>query len=89
MNRSTMLKALVAGAVIGVVLTVVFVNLQPNRVLAGTPEVGRYQISAWASYAGERVHHSGYYIVDTVTGKVVDRGHEVHGIDTGTSPRSQ
>jgi len=87
MNRSTMFKALVAGAVIGVVLTLVIMNLQPGRVLAGSPEVGRYQISAWASYSGERVHHSGYYIVDTVTGKVVDRGHEIHGIDRGTHPQ--
>lgn len=46
-------------------------------------EVGRYQISSWASYSGERVHHSGYYIIDTTTGKVVDRGHEIHGIQKG------
>ena len=46
--------------------------------------VGRYQISSWASYAGERVHHSGYYIIDTATGKVVDRGHEIHGISSGS-----
>ena len=47
-------------------------------------EVGRYQISSWASYSGERVHHSGYYIIDTTTGKVVERGHEIHGIDKGS-----
>jgi len=89
MNRATMLKALVAGAVIGVVLTLSLLSLQPARVLATGPEAGRYQISAWASYAGERVHHSGYYILDTVTGKVVDKGHEIHGIDTGTHPATQ
>jgi len=49
-------------------------------------EVGRYQISSWASYAGERVHHSGYYIIDTTAGKVVDRGHEIHGIQKGSKP---
>jgi hypothetical protein len=47
-------------------------------------QIGRYQISAWASYAGAKVHHSGYYVLDTVTGKVVDRGHEIHGI--GSDP---
>jgi len=49
-------------------------------------EVGRYQISSWASYAGERIHHSGYYIIDTTTGKVMDRGHEIHGIQKGSKP---
>ena len=43
-------------------------------------ETGRYQISAWASPAGARSHHSGYYIVDTVTGKVVDSKSEVHSL---------
>ncbi|OHB33934.1 MAG: hypothetical protein A2X84_05790 [Desulfuromonadaceae bacterium GWC2_58_13] len=45
--------------------------------------VGRYQISAWSSYSGGRVHHSGYYVIDTTTGEVKDRGHEIHGIDEG------
>jgi hypothetical protein len=60
--------------------------MRPDSALAqGEPEqVGRYQISAWASYAGARVHHSGYFVLDTVSGKVVDSGHEVHGIDTNT-----
>lgn len=47
----------------------------------GQEQVGRYQVSAWASYSGSRVHHSGYYIVDTVTGKIVEKGHEIHGIE--------
>jgi hypothetical protein len=63
---------------------VVATSMHPGSALAqGEQEqVGRYQISAWASYAGARVHHSGYYVLDTVSGKVVDKGHEVHGIDT-------
>jgi hypothetical protein len=40
--------------------------------------VGRYQISAWAAQAGARTHHAGYYVLDTVTGKIVDSGAEVH-----------
>lgn len=40
--------------------------------------VGRYQITSWAAFGGGFTHHNGYYIVDTVTGKVVDKGAEVH-----------
>lgn len=47
----------------------------------GQDQIGRYQVSAWASYSGSRVHHSGYYVVDTVTGKIVEKGHEIHGIE--------
>ena len=42
-------------------------------------QTGQYQVSAWASYSGARIHHSGYYVIDTVTGKIVDKGHEIHG----------
>lgn len=52
-------------------------------------EIGRYQISAWASYSGARVHHSGYYVLDTVTGKVVDQGHEIHGITSGPEAKGE
>ena len=64
---------------------VVATSLRPDSALAqGEKEqVGRYQISAWASYSGARVHHSGYYVIDTVTGKVVDRDHEIHSIGSG------
>lgn len=50
-------------------------NAEPDQ-----NEVGRYQLSSWASYSGSRVHHSGYYIIDTRTGKIVDSGYEIHGI---------
>jgi hypothetical protein len=49
--------------------------------------IGRYQVSAWGAYSGERVHHSGYYVVDTVTGKIVDRGHSTHSIEGPVAPR--
>jgi hypothetical protein len=42
-------------------------------------EIGRYQISAWAAQSGTYMHHSGYYVVDTTTGKVVASESEVHG----------
>jgi hypothetical protein len=52
----------------------------PKPVLAvrGSEDIGRYQISAWAAQAGASVHHSGYYVLDTAAGKVVDSKVEVH-----------
>lgn len=41
-------------------------------------EIGRYQLSSWASRSGPIGHHSGYYILDTATGRVVDSKAEVH-----------
>lgn len=57
----------------------------PQRVAAQADDaqVGRYQISAWSAYSGAYIHHSGYYVLDTTTGRVVDRGHEVRSIDEG------
>lgn len=66
----------------GVVATSLYPAASAAQGEAGA--IGRYQISAWASYSGERVHHSGYYVLDTVTGKIVDSGHEIHGIRGGS-----
>ncbi len=41
-------------------------------------DIGRYQISAWSAQSGSYTHHSGYYIIDTVTGKVIASKSEVH-----------
>lgn len=41
-------------------------------------EIGRYQVSSWAAQSGAYTHHSGYYIIDTTTGKLVDSKAEVH-----------
>jgi hypothetical protein len=46
----------------------------------GNEDTGRYQISAWSSQSGPRSHHSGYYVIDTTTGKVVDSKSEVHSL---------
>jgi hypothetical protein len=51
----------------------------------GENQIGRYQISSYATYSGARVHFSGYYIVDTTTGKITDQKHETHGISGETS----
>ncbi len=58
-------------------------NQSAAQAQGGQERIGRYQLSAWASYSGSRVHHCGYYVLDTVTGRIVDRGHEIHGIVSG------
>ena len=50
----------------------------PARAVRNEGEVGRYQITSWAAHSGGTTHHSGYYVLDTVTGEVVDRVAEVH-----------
>ena len=71
---------------LSVIALLLLLNFFQGGILAQTAEAdkngeaGRYQISAWASPAGARSHHSGYYIVDTVTGKVVDKKSEVHSL---------
>lgn len=42
------------------------------------PETGRYQISAWAAQTSVGYHHSGYYVIDTATGKLTDSKSEMH-----------
>ena len=46
----------------------------------GNEDIGRYQISSWAATSGPRMHHSGFYIIDTTTGKVIDSKSEVHSL---------
>ena len=46
----------------------------------GNEDIGRYQIAAWSAQSGPRSHHSGYYIIDTTTGKVIDSKSEVHDL---------
>jgi hypothetical protein len=48
----------------------------PAQAVGETP--GRYQITSWAAHGGGFLAHQGYYIVDTVTGKIVDQGSFPH-----------
>jgi hypothetical protein len=70
---------------------IVATSMNPSAAQAqGEQErIGRYQLSSWAAYSGERIHHSGYYVLDTVTGKIVDRGHEIHGITSGPGAKEE
>ena len=77
--------------VLSVIAVLLFLNLA-NGLFATRPataeqaanQVNRYQISAWASSIGTYGHHSGYYVVDTTTGKVVNKEEDVHTITPQT-----
>lgn len=51
---------------------------RPALAVRESEGIGRYQISSWAAHSGGTTHHNGYYVLDTVTGKVVDREAEAH-----------
>lgn len=53
-------------------------SLKPATAAPAGP-VNRFQISAWATPAGP-YHHSGYYVLDTMTGEVVSKKEEVHNV---------
>jgi len=75
---------LVTKVLLGFIAVLLFLNLiyhfsaDPATAAKGNGEIGRYQISAWAAQAGQSTHHSGYFVVDTTTGKVVESREEVH-----------
>jgi hypothetical protein len=49
-----------------------FLSSKPALATTGNEEIGRYMIAAWGSQGAQATaSHTGYYILDTVTGKVV------------------
>jgi hypothetical protein len=76
---------------LSVIAALLFLNLF-SGVLSSRPataeqtggSINRYQISAWASSIGTYGHHSGYYVVDTTTGKLVDKHEDIHTITPPT-----
>ncbi|UCE80087.1 MAG: hypothetical protein JSV13_05515 [Nitrospiraceae bacterium] len=80
MKGDVMTKALliIVAMLLGVALMLYGGSTQSVTAQEGKTQIGRYQISAWAAQAGARTHHAGYYVLDTVTGKIIDRGAEVH-----------
>ncbi len=71
--------------VLGIIALLLLLNFIQGLVSTNTAaadkensETGRYQISAWAAQTGVGYHHSGYYIVDTATGKITDSKSETH-----------
>ena len=71
----------IALLVIAVMLVLNFAHrvfiARPAQAISNAEGIGRYQITSWAASTGIS-HHMGYYIVDTVTGKVADKQAEVH-----------
>jgi hypothetical protein len=87
MEKSKLVWMLVVGTILslmvgGIALTT---SMRAGTAMAQSTEeqVGRYQISAWASYSGSRMLYSGYYVLDTATGRVVDSGYEPYGLASG------
>ena len=71
--------------VLSIIAMLLFLNLADSffaskqaLAVSGSEEIGRYHISEWAAQAGAIVHHSGYFVLDTVTGKVMRSKAEVH-----------
>ncbi|MFB3885699.1 MAG: hypothetical protein ACE144_10765 [Thermodesulfobacteriota bacterium] len=70
---------------LGIVFLLLLVNLL-NSVFSSKSALavsederkGRYQISAWGSEGNSSAVHSGYYVLDTVTGEVVAGKMDVH-----------
>ena len=72
-------------AALWVIAALLFLNLlnnifisKPALAVNDSKETGRYQISSWAAQSGRAICYSGYYVLDTVTGKVKDRSTEAH-----------
>lgn len=72
-------------ALLVIIAVLLFMNLvsslMPARQATAQQEAGkvnRYQIAAWAAHSGGLGHHAGYYVLDTTTGKVVDKHEEAH-----------
>jgi hypothetical protein len=63
---------------LGIVSILLLLNLlnsvlssKPALAVTGGEEKGRYQISAWGAESEGSMVHSGYYVLDAATGKVV------------------
>lgn len=68
-----------------VIAALLFLNLlnsifisKPALAISNSNNAGRYQISSWAAQSGRATSFSGYYVLDTVTGKVKDKSAEAH-----------
>jgi hypothetical protein len=65
-------------ALLGIVSILLLLNLlnsvsssKSALAVSRDEEKGRYQISAWAAQAEGADVHTGYYVLDTATGKIV------------------
>ncbi|RMG04436.1 MAG: hypothetical protein D6726_03335 [Nitrospirae bacterium] len=78
MQTDTFTKVMLVIIALLLALNLIGDGLSTRTAKAENSEVGRYQISAWSAQSGSYTHHSGYYILDTITGKVIASKSEVH-----------
>lgn len=85
MNAKSLLFAGVLAIAVLLAVNVLVSILEPRAVQAQREDsgIGRYQITSWAAPSGLPLHHHGYIILDTVTGKVVENI-EVYDLGSGT-----
>jgi hypothetical protein len=70
---------------LGIIAILLCINLlnsllssKPALAVPGSEDTGRYQIAAWGVQAQNSDPRSGYYVLDTVTGKVVAGKSEIY-----------
>ena len=75
---------LITKVLLGIVSILLLFNLlnsslfsKPALAVSAGEERGRYQISAWAVQAEGAKVHTGYYVLDTATGKIVGSKAEI------------
>lgn len=79
--KTNVLSTIGLWAIIILLFLNLFVTLfEPKTASAerDTNPSGRYQISSWALSTGGTSHYTGYYVIDTATGKIFDKRSEVH-----------
>jgi hypothetical protein len=63
-------------AVVSIMTVMYILATLVGRVQARPDQVpGRYQISSWAAHSGGTAMFHGYYVLDTFSGKIVDKGY--------------
>lgn len=81
-------------ALMGIIVVLLLMNLLNNIIssksaLATTEseQKGRYQIAAWGGQTQNAEPRSGYYVLDTATGRVVASKTETHRLTVGEEIR--
>ena len=78
-NRTLILALGVATFLLATNIVVYIFHAQPAAAAKETDLIGKYQISSWAAQTGSYAGYSGYYIIDTTTGRVVDQKQDKYG----------
>jgi len=78
-QRILLVTVWVAAALLAADILLHMFSADPVAAAKEEPAVGRYQISSWATQTGSYTGYSGYYIVDTTTGKIVEEKKKEYG----------